>query len=200
MQESLARALPESLARVAAAPSVPELSGPVPSVVEAVRRDLEAALGLQVMVAPASGPSYVIEEGVVFPPTTRLTRSDAADADLLRGANPGNWEADAWHDLLDGRLGAWVMAVESGRVVSICHTPVCNAGAAEAGVWTDPACRGRGYAAACTAEWATLMRPTRRALFYSTSRTNRASQAVARRLGLRFLGCMWQLRTDCDAG
>ena len=86
------------------------------------------------------------------------------------------------------------MALEDRSVVSICHTPVANARAAEAGTWTRAEFRGRGLAAACTAEWARLLRPSGRLLFYSTSRSNRSSQRVAARLRLRRLGCLWQLR------
>jgi len=113
----------------------------------------------------------------------------------LRAANPGNWGADEWQNLLDGRLGPWVMASHGERVISICHTPVANASAAEAGVWTHPDFRGGGHAAATTAEWAVLMRPSRRLLFYSTSRTNWSSQRVAARLGLRRIGFLWQLQS-----
>ena len=51
-----------------------------------------------------------------------------------------------------------------------------------------------GMRTATTAEWARLMRPSGRRLFYSTSRTNHSSQAVAARLGLRQIGRLWQLR------
>jgi predicted GNAT family acetyltransferase len=116
------------------------------------------------------------------------------DLPSLEAANPGNWPPDEWQDLLAGRLGAWVMALVDGRVASICHTPRLNARAAEAGTWTRTDFRGRGLAAACTAEWAQLLRPSGRLLFYSTSRSNRSSQRVAARLGLHQLGCLWQLR------
>ena len=103
----------------------------------------------------------------------------------MRHANPGNWADDEWRDLLDLRLGPWVMAMQRERVISICHTLVSNSIAAEAGVWTPADFRSKGHGAATTAEWAALMRPTGRLLFYSTSWTNRASQRVAARLGRR---------------
>jgi RimJ/RimL family protein N-acetyltransferase len=156
---------------------------------------LEDALGSAVRLAPESGPSYLIEPGVSFPPTDELVRSDSADAGSLRAANPGNWGADEWQDLLDGRLGPWVMARRHQRVISICHTPVANANAADAGVWTHPEFRGHGHAAATTAEWAAVMRPSGRLLFDSTSWTNRSSQRVAARLGLRRIGYLWQLQS-----
>jgi hypothetical protein len=77
---------------------------------------------------------------------------------------------------------------------------VSNSIAGEAGVWTHPDFRGQGHAAATTAEWAALMRPTDRLLFYSTSRTNRASQRVAAHLGLRRIGFLWQLQSVRNGG
>src|SRR5579864_4713840 len=162
--------------------------------VEDLRVRLENALGAAITVAAASGPSYLIESDVEFLTTARLIRSDSADLSALRDANPGNWGVEEWHDLLDGLLGPWVMAVVDDQVVSICHTPVSNARAAEAGTWTHARFRGQGYAAACTAQWAEIMRPTQKLLFYSTSRTNYSSQRVAVRLGLRHLGDLWQLQ------
>lgn len=86
------------------------------------------------------------------------------------------------------------MALHRERVISICHMPVSNAAAAEAGTWTHPEFRGRGHASATTAEWAALQRPSGRLLFYSTSFTNRSSQSVAARLNLRPIGYLWQLQ------
>jgi RimJ/RimL family protein N-acetyltransferase len=169
--------------------------GTPPPQLERWRVVLEDALGAAVRLAPTSGPSYLIEPRVSFRPTAELVRSDSADPAPLRAANPGHWGADEWQDLLDGRLGSWVMARQGERVISICHTPVENAKAADAGVWTHPEFRGHGHAAAVTAEWAALMRPTGRLLFYSTARTNRSSQRVAARLGLRRIGYLWQLRS-----
>jgi RimJ/RimL family protein N-acetyltransferase len=114
--------------------------------------------------------------------------------DVLRNANPGNWHPVEWDELLDGRLGPWTMALEGELVVSICHTPrPLTTRAAECGVWTHPAFRGRGYAAAVTSEWAAIMRPSGRYLFYSTDAENLSSQRVARRLNLRRLGWSWHL-------
>ena len=86
--------------------------------------------------------------------------------------------------------------MDGDRVVSNCHTPRFNDRGAEAGTWTDPDYRGRGYAAATTAAWASLMAHSDRHLFYSTSADNISSQRVAERLSLPLIGWMWQLRAE----
>jgi RimJ/RimL family protein N-acetyltransferase len=181
----------ELAAAVAGAAPPADLSAP-PPLLDHCRRLLEARLG-PVALRPGSGPSYLIPEQVASRSDATLVRSDDRAVAALRGLNPGTWEVDEWEQLLDGRLGPWVMAVRDGKVVSICHTPARSPRAAEAGVWTRPEYRGRGYAAAATAAWAALLRPGGRVLFYSTSRTNVSSQRVAARLALRPLGWLWQL-------
>jgi RimJ/RimL family protein N-acetyltransferase len=171
-----------------------DLAAPPPQL-ERCRVLLEDALGAAVRLTPGSGPSYLLEPRVSFRTTTELITSENDGRARLRGANPGNWGADEWQDLLDGGLGAWVMAIHGERVISICHSPVANASAADAGVWTHPEFRGQGHAAAVAAAWAALMRASGRVLFYSTSRTNRSSQRVAARLGLRRIGYLWQLQS-----
>ncbi|MGH3847428.1 MAG: GNAT family N-acetyltransferase, partial [Pseudonocardiaceae bacterium] len=61
------------------------------------------------------------------------------------------------------------MVLAEDRVASICHTPGRTTTAAEAGTWTAPEFRGRGYAAATTAVWADVLSPHCPHLFYSTS-------------------------------
>jgi hypothetical protein len=193
---AIGSAVPDELATglaKAVAESVPpgDLSTP-PPILEVCRQALEARLG-PVALLPASGPSYFIPETAAFRSDVTLVRSNSPYMAPLRGANPGNWEAQEWQQLLDGQLGPWVMATHAGEVISICHTPRSSARAAEAGTWTRPDFRGQGHAAATTAAWASLMGPTGRHLFYSTSRTNLSSQRVAARLALRPIGWLWQL-------
>ena len=189
-------AVPDDLAAelvkiVTDAPPMRDLSSP-PMVLEHCRRLLEDRLG-RIELRPASGPSYLIPETVTFRSELSLVRSDGNDVAVLRGANPGNWGVQEWEQLLDGLLGPWVVAMHNGEVISLCHTPASSARGAEAGTWTRPEFRGQGHAAAVTAAWAALMRPSGRVLFYSTSRTNVSSQRVAARLGLRPIGWLWQL-------
>jgi RimJ/RimL family protein N-acetyltransferase len=137
---------------------------------------------------------YVIEPPVRAETPASIVRSDAPPIDRLRHLNPGNWRPESWDQLLDGLRGPWAMALVDERVVSICHTPrPLTERAAECGVWTHPDYRGRGYAAAVTATWADILRPSGRILFYSTNSQNRSSQRVAARLGLRNIGWTWNL-------
>jgi RimJ/RimL family protein N-acetyltransferase len=194
----VSNAVPEQLARsleveVERTPPNEDLRVP-PARLEQWRILLEDALSAAVTLSPGSGPSYLIHDDVAFPATAPLVRSDSDDVADLRAVRPGNWGPDEWHDLLDGSLGPWAMATHADRVISICHTPKANTRAAEAGTWTHPDFRGHGHAAATTAEWAALMRPSGRLPFYSTSQTNVSSQRVASRLGLRQIGSLWQLR------
>ncbi|MFE6778435.1 GNAT family N-acetyltransferase [Streptomyces sp. NPDC057702] len=170
----------------------------VPEAVVRARRLVEAATGEATLI---SAPSYLVAPGTRFAPTAEVVTSSEPGRAALRAANPGNWGAGEWDDLLDGALGPWAMAVEAGRVVAICHTPCASELAAEAGVWTRPGHRGRGHAATVTAAWARVMAATSggKRLFYSTTAANLASQNVARRLGLRQLGWLWKL-TDRRGG
>jgi RimJ/RimL family protein N-acetyltransferase len=141
----------------------------------------------------AAGPSYV------FPPGARLA-SGAADAAIIasdaraRIVNPGNWEPIEWDELIAGQLGPWTIAVDGARAISICHTPgPLTERAAECGVWTDPAYRGRGLAAATATAWLPLVAAPDRQVFYSTEFTNVSSQRVAQRLQLRPIGWTWRV-------
>lgn len=141
------------------------------------------------------GPSYVIPPQTGVTSAAEIQRSDSENAELLESQDLErlNWSADEWRQLLDGSLGPWAMATIDGRVVAICHSARLTDRGAEASVWTDPGFRGQGHAAAVTAAWASLLAPSGRRLFYSTSATNLSSQRVAARLNLRLIGWMWKL-------
>ncbi|HXH82691.1 MAG TPA: GNAT family N-acetyltransferase [Candidatus Tectomicrobia bacterium] len=189
-------AVPEQVARelgavVSAGPHASDPAVP-PAYIARCRALLAASLG---DIELASGPSYRLPVDVSFPSAATVWRSDGPHASAITDMRPGDsgWTEDEWRALARGDLGPWAMAVEDGRVVSICHCSRLTAEAAEAGTWTDPSYRGRGYAAATTAAWAALMAASGRHLFYSTSVDNTSSQRVAGRLALPLIGWTWQL-------
>jgi len=167
---------------------VPDREPPALVACRAILEPVCAPLALE------AGPSYVFASPARAEMRIEIARSDTSRGERLRHLNPGNWEPDEWDELLSGALGPWAMAVLDGRIVSICHTPRrMTERAAECGVWTHPDYRGRGYAAAVTATWAEVLRPSGRHLFYSTDAGNLSSQRVAARLGLRQIGWRWRL-------
>lgn len=82
----------------------------------------------------------------------------------------------------------WCAAFAGEEFASIAFTSGLSAAAAEAGVNTAPAERGRGMGAAACEGWASHRALQGRRLFYDTDRTNVSSQKVAQRLALRFVG------------
>lgn len=189
--DTLAPALIDAVTQSPPAPA----PGQEPPALERCRRILESCFA---RLSLDAGPVYLFELSALARARNDILRSDAQLDERLRKLNPGNWESDEWNDLLDGTLGPWAMAVVDGTVVSICHTPLAmTERAAECGVWTLPEARGRGYAAAVTAAWADVLRPSGRHLFYGTDAQNVSSQRVAARLRLRLLGWTWNL-TDVD--
>src|SRR6185436_13781001 len=83
--------------------------------------------------------------------------------------------------------------VEHGQAVSVCFCARRSDVAAEAGLETAAAFRGRGLAARVTAAWALAIRASGRLPIYSTSWSNHASLAVARKLGLAACASDWSL-------
>jgi Acetyltransferase (GNAT) domain len=82
----------------------------------------------------------------------------------------------------------WVVAIEDREIAAIAFAARLGDQGAEIGVCTFPKFRARGFASAVTASWSSLASLDGRTLFYSTSRSNRSSQRVAARLGLRMIG------------
>ncbi len=80
-----------------------------------------------------------------------------------------------------------------GDAVSVCFCARRSESAAEAGVETAADYRGRGFASRVTSAWAQLIRDSGRLPLYSTSWSNTASLAVARKLGLSVCASDWNL-------
>ena len=83
--------------------------------------------------------------------------------------------------------------VADDNVVSVCFCARRSETAAEAGVETAVAYRGRGFASQVTGAWARLIRESGRLALYSTSWNNAASLAVARSLGLSACAADWNV-------
>jgi RimJ/RimL family protein N-acetyltransferase len=132
-----------------------------------------------------------VESGPVFtfPPTLAETRDVVTITALaqlerhLRG-----WTADE----IPERSPILGIVVD-GHAVSVCCCARRSEIAAEAGVETAVGYRGRGLASHVTAAWARLIRDSGRLALYSTSWSNAASLAVARKLGLSACGSDWNL-------
>jgi hypothetical protein len=93
-----------------------------------------------------------------------------------------------------------VAIMDGGYPVSVCFCATRNsAREVEAGVETAPAYRGRGFAARVTAAWASAIRASGRIPLYSTSWSNTASLAVARKLGLVQFASDWSVVENLGA-
>ena len=83
--------------------------------------------------------------------------------------------------------------VEDAHAVSVCFCARSSNVAAEAGLETATEFRGRGFGPRVTAAWALAVRESGRVPLYSTSWTNAASLAVARKLSLVMYASTWSL-------
>ena len=86
-----------------------------------------------------------------------------------------------------------VAVIDDGHAVSVCFCARRTDVAAEAGVETAVEYRGQGLAPRVTAAWASAIRASGRVPLYSTSWTNHASLAVARKLDLVVYASIWSI-------
>ena len=168
---------------VAGEPVAPALDGEPPAGADAVIALLE-------MLAPVRdvwrGPAYA------FPDTALIARPTPAMAVTARNAALLQGDFTLLRAPLDA-IQPCLAVVADGVAVSVCHTARRSDRAAEAGLETLDAYRGKGYAVAATAAWATAVRRSGLQPLYSTSWDNEASRAVARRLGLVQYGEDWHV-------
>jgi len=130
------------------------------------------------------GPAFGFPDAIA-PPSDVVPVEDERELNAnFRGWVPG--------EIAAGRAPVMGIVVD-GHPVSVCFCARRSHAAAEAGVETAPAFRGRGYAARVTAAWALAIRASGRIPLYSTSWTNTASLAVARKLGLVAYASTWSI-------
>jgi GNAT superfamily N-acetyltransferase len=132
------------------------------------------------------GPAYWIPATVEWPANVVLITKN--NAHLLQTGFP--WMLPLPHDREFGPVAA---TVAGGIAVSVCYCARLADQAAEAGVETMESYRGRGYATAAVASWATVVRRRGLIPLYSTTWDNLASQGVARKLGMVLHGADWSL-------
>ena len=126
-----------------------------------------------------SGPAYRFPE--MLEPASNTVRITSSNTGVLEGH----------FSELRANLSAYepcVAALRGGQAVAVCCNARTSAGAAEAGLETLAAFRGRGYAAAVVSGWAAAVREGGKTPLYSTGWENAASRGVARRLGLVLYG------------
>ena len=132
----------------------------------------------------SDGPAFDFPELVVEPDDVIFINDERLLEHNFRGWVPGE---------IEGGSGPLLAILQDGQPVSICFCARRRDTAAEAGVETAPAYRGKGFAARVTLAWARAIRDSGRIPLYSTSWTNHASLGVARKLKLHAYASSWSL-------
>jgi hypothetical protein len=146
----------------------------------------------QPVVTIAPGVIYRLPNGLRYEHPAMIVRGDSVEGEqmLARLAERGLPQSmlDAGFKGVGDFWEPWCVALADDEIASIAFAARIGDVGAEIGVYTFPTFRARGFAAAVTASWSSLPCLNGRALFYSTARSNRSSQRVAARLGLRMIG------------
>jgi hypothetical protein len=132
----------------------------------------------------ADGPGFTFPQALVAPHGIVQVEDERLLQRHFRGWTPGEIEA--------GRSPV-LSIVEDGYPVSVCFCARRSDAAAEAGVETAEAFRGRGFGPQVTAAWAAAIRASGRVPLYSTAWANDASLSLARKLGLIAYANIWSL-------
>ncbi len=157
---------------------------PPPRVASAIRAALQ---GHGPITREYRGPAYLIPEGPQAPTDAVLLTKEKGR--MLEAGFP--WILP--HLTAEVDIGPVTAAVVNGSAVSICYCARLSPLAAEAGVETLDAMRGRGHATAAVAAWATALRRRGLLPLYSTSWENLASQRVAEKVGAVCYGEDWEI-------
>jgi RimJ/RimL family protein N-acetyltransferase len=120
-----------------------------------------------------SGPAYILPD---LDPSASAVTITAHNASVLEANYPYTLS------VLEARTPVAAILVD-GAAVAACYSARNTEHAAEAGVHTGEAYRGRGYAEEVVRAWAAAVRASGRVPLYSTSWDNIASQRVAAKLG-----------------
>jgi RimJ/RimL family protein N-acetyltransferase len=175
------------------------------------RRDVDDRLARELVAASRAGrgdddrplaPEDPARYEAILARAAPVERTWAGPAFCFPGALPDPGDVihvtDANAEILRPHLAEWLdgtsperltMAVViDGRAVTLCSSVRIGASAHEAGVETTPGFRGQGHAARAVAAWAAAVRRIGIAPLYSTSWSNTASRALARKLRLRMFG------------
>jgi len=147
---------------------------------------------VQPVVTIGPGVTYRLPNGLSYEHPALIVRGDSMEGEqmLARLAERGfpQYMLDAGFKGVGDFWEPWCVALDGDEIASIAFAARIGDVGAEIGVVTFPKFRGQGFAAAVTASWSSLPCLNGRALFYSTQRSNRSSQRVAARLGLRLIG------------
>lgn len=137
-----------------------------------------------VNIRQEDGPALSFPETLERPTDVVIVENERLLDHNFRGWIPG--------EIAAGRRPVFSI-VEEGHPVSICFCARNSEAAAEAGVETAEAFRGRGFGPRVTAAWALAIRASGRVPLYSTAWSNAASLSVARKLGLKAYASTWSL-------
>ncbi len=142
--------------------------------------------------ATSSALIYKIPNGLKYQHPAAIVRGDSEQGRQLLARLADRGMPDYMRTAGFKRVGdfwePWCVALVGADIASMAFAARLGVRGAEVGVYTFPKYRSRGLAAAVTAAWSSMRSLNQRALFYSTSQSNRSSQRVAARLGLRLIG------------
>lgn len=140
--------------------------------------------GDRARIRQTAGPAFTFPEPIAQP-----VGVVAVEDERLLNHNFRGWVSG---EIAAGRSPV-LAVVEDGYPVSVCFCARRSAAAAEAGLSTAEAYRGRGYAPRVTAAWALAIQASGRVPLYSTAWDNDASLSVARKLDLILYASYWSL-------
>ena len=137
-----------------------------------------------------SGPAFTFPETI-----PQLGDTETVDELRQLESNFTGWAAGEIPD-----ASPIVAVFEGAHAVSVCFCARRASLAAEAGLETAPRFRGRGLGPRVAVAWALAMRASGRTPLYSTSWSNDAARAVARKLGLIPYAATWNLSSQSRQG